>query len=220
MAKKSPLLDTDMNFLSGRIQLLLKSPAFQEMILVCRRELGIPDDGWPTHEQTIAYIKEISDLIDDSKFTRYKTPIGVVEVIMRMFQIPEYYESFITFYFLQNESFPELISNSAVQIEQSKDKYGHPIINIQIRANTRKKDIEEKWKEVNKLQKDLVVAGNTKSMSNIERDVRILELKKQGYKISEIFQIINDEFPEDSLLEAPHVSTRLSRIKEYLGNIT
>lgn len=75
---------------------------------------------------------------------------------------------------------------------------GENYLVIQIFAETSIKDLQKAWPEIKKKRESLLEIDFKKraKRKKLERDLRILELKKQGKKSVEITQLIKQEFSE------------------------
>jgi hypothetical protein len=97
----------------------------------------------------------------------------------------------------------------------SEDRDGEKIFTIYIYPETTMKDIQETWPDIKK-QKETFYnykPKRTVMRRNIERDVNVVQLRKQGKKAKEIVKIINREFPQQPITYE-YVSLLIKRAKK------
>lgn len=91
---------------------------------------------------------------------------------------------------------------------------GEEYLVIQIFAETSIKDLQKAWPKIKKRRKELLGVDfkRRSQRKNLKRDLRILELKKQGKKAVEITKVIKQKFSKR--IDYQEVSKIIQRLKK------
>lgn len=142
-------------------------------------------------------------IMEDNKKIQSEIPVNALRrdlINLRIkFELSSWWEDFLKYYLLFNEV-KILGGGFNIQIKINEDTEEDELY-IRIYELTTIEDIIMGWNKIQMFQKRLpgYKKGRFKEIKKLQRNKRILELSKQGFKDKEIVKKINEEF-EESLI--------------------
>ncbi len=236
ISKRIRQLEKHTRRLTEQIKILINNPKFIDDIVGLRKKWSIPNEGLKTNDGWKKWQKWLENESED--FTKKNIliklkenpknkaeflnliPINAFNLdldnLLKKYKLPPDLKNSIRYYLLADDM-ENMMLSSGISISLKYDKEGvlKKII-PNIGANTTLEDIKAIWGQVKSYQKKLPYKRQEKlqPIPNLDRDLFILNLKKEGKSYEEIIDTIRNEY--DVYLSHDEIYKIIQRLKKRM----
>lgn len=238
ISKRIRQLEKHASRLAEQIKILINNPKFIKDIVGLRKKWSIPIEGLKTNDKWKNWQEWLDDISEDfikknilnksNKSYKNNTrlldqvPVNAFNInldnLLKKYKLSPDLKNSIRYYLLaddmENMGFSSGVSISSKY--DNKDGFLNKIT-LNIGANTTLEDIKAIWGEVSSSQKKLPYKRQEKlqPIPNLDRDLFIFNLKKEGKSSKEILKILQNEYDIYSM-SYDDINKIIQRIKKRM----
>jgi predicted acetyltransferase len=203
-----------------RMKLVTAKADFDRDIRKLRTKYHLPAEGYSSYQDLRAADERRYEkgAAAELKHLKYLEDLAKLQ---KRYKLGPYYRKMVDFYFHYNKLESHVIPSRNYTLKIVIDDPVGPVLRLDMYPETTQEDITNDWDEIERFQQKMLgfKPGRFKILKTLDRDLRIVELKRQGKTSNDVAKIVNKEFPspDKKLLSYSDIDSINSDLKKRIS---